>query len=398
MSSRVNQRSFRSVDANTVAVIAALPWGVTALVTALRFRNSKSLADESAIAPDDAPLVSVVIPARNEARNIERCVRSVLTATYPNLDVVVVDDHSTDATGEIARRIAAEDNRVRVIDNKPLPEGWFGKQWACETGARASRGDIILFADADTKHESDLITRSVNMMRRRKADLFSVAGKQELGSFWELLVQPQIVGMLVVRYGGTESVSNSRFVSGKIANGQCLFVRRDAYEELGGHSLVRSHVADDMMMAQRFFARGKRVVLAEGLDQLSTRMYTSLGELVRGWGKNVYAGGIDSLPGGRLLGPLFPFLLLSAPLSGLLPALILVAALFFTVPQPLNLWALITQIFLLVWWIFVYFRISRSPLYAFLSPIGAAVVFYIFLRAVLRGRRVIWKDREYVSA
>ena len=378
-------------------MIAALPLGIVALVTAIRFRNSKSIADESAVPPADAPLVSVVIPARNEERNIERCVRSVLSATYPNLEVIVVDDHSTDATGDIARRIAVEDTRLRVIANSTLPDGWFGKQWACETGASESVGEIILFADADTTQSSDLITRSVSMMRRRNADLFSVAGKQELGSFWELLIQPQVFGMLAVRYGGTESVSKSRFVSNKIANGQCLFVRRDAYESLGGHGLVKSHVADDMMMAQRFFANGKNVVIAEGLEQLSTRMYTSLGELVRGWGKNVYAGGIDSVPGGLFGRILFPFTLLGAPLSGVLPALILLASVFFRLPEPLVVWATVAQVMLLVWWTFVYLRIGRSPLYAFLSPLGAAVVFYIFLRAVLRGRRVMWKDREYVS-
>ena len=369
-----------------------------ALVTAIRFRHSQSLDDVPGDPTDDAPLVSVVIPARNEERNIERCVRSVLTATYPRLEVIVVDDHSTDATGDIARRIAAEDMRVRVISNPDLPNGWFGKQWACDNGARESKGEIILFADADTTQSTDLVTRSVNMIQRRNADLFSVAGKQELGSFWELLVQPQVFGMLIVRYGGTESVSKSRFVSSKIANGQCLFVRREAYEELGGHALVKSHVADDMMMAQRFFARGKNVVLAEGYDQLSTMMYTSLGELVRGWGKNVYAGGIDSIPGGWFGRLFFPFLLLSAPLSGILPALILLTSLFVAVPAPLVVWAAATQLMLLVWWVFVYWQIERSPLWALLSPLGAAVVFYIFLRAVIRGRRVMWKDREYVSA
>ncbi|MEO8576983.1 MAG: glycosyltransferase family 2 protein [Gemmatimonadales bacterium] len=386
------------MTANTIALIAALPWGLMALVTAIRFRNSTSLADESADASPDSPLISVVIPARNEERNIERCVRSVLTATYPRLELIVVDDHSSDATGAIARRIALEDPRARVIDNPDLPEGWFGKQWACETGARESDGEIILFADADTKQSSDLVTRSVNLMRRRNADLFSVAGKQELGSFWELVVQPQVFGMLAIRYGGTESVSKSRFATSKIANGQCLFVRRDAYEELGRHALVKSHVADDMMMAQRFFARGKNVVIAEGFDQLSTRMYTSLGELVRGWGKNVYAGGIDSVPGGQLGRLFFPLVLLSAPLSGLLPPLILLASVLFRIPEPLVVWAAGTQIFLLVWWAFVYWRIKRPPLYALLSPLGSAVVFYIFLRAVMRGRRVMWKGREYLSA
>ena len=235
-------------------------------------------------------------------------------------------------------------------------------------------------------------------MRRRNADLFSVVGAQELGTFWEKLVQPLVFGMMWVRYGGTESITNSRFVTSKIANGQCLFVRRDTYEELGGHSLVKSHVADDMMMAQRFFARGKRVVAAEGESQLSTRMYTSLDELVRGWGKNVFAGGRDSVPWGAFGRLLFPFLLLSAPLITLAPAVVLVASLFFRVSVDLRLWAVIAQSANLVWWLAVYPRMKVSPLYAFLSPLGALIVLYIFVRAALRGQRVVWKDRSYMSS
>ncbi|HVF41206.1 MAG TPA: glycosyltransferase, partial [Gemmatimonadaceae bacterium] len=259
-----------------VGALAASPWVIAPIVTIVRIRKSISLADESSDAPADPPIVSVIIPARNEARNIERCLRSVLTTTYPNVEVIVVNDHSEDGTGDIARMIGSGDARVRVVDNDPLPDGWFGKQWACTTGAREARGQILLFADADTFHSRDLLTRSVNAMQRRNADLFSVAGRQELGSFWERIIQPQIFGIMAARYGGPEIVTNSRNVSDKIANGQCLFVRRDVYDELGGHSLVRQHVADDLMMAQRFFAAGKRVVLTEGLDQLSTRMYTSL--------------------------------------------------------------------------------------------------------------------------
>ncbi|HZK79127.1 MAG TPA: glycosyltransferase, partial [Gemmatimonadaceae bacterium] len=196
-----------------LGAIASLPWIISPIVTALRVHNSKSLDDESADPPANPPLVSVVIPARNEARNIERCVRSVLTATYPNLEMIVVDDHSTDGTGDIARRIAVEDSRVHVIANPDLPDGWFGKQWACQNGAQASRGEIICFADADTTQSSDLITRSVNAIQRRGADLFSVAGRQELGSFWEKLLQPQIFSLMVIRFGGTETVTNSPRVS-----------------------------------------------------------------------------------------------------------------------------------------------------------------------------------------
>ena len=379
------------------AIIAALPWILTPIITAVRVRGSKSLDDESGSPPDDPPLVSVVIPARNERRNIERCLRSVLSSDYPRLEVIVVDDGSTDGTGDIARERGAGDTRVRVIETGALPEGWFGKQWACETGAKNSRGEIILFADADTVHSSDLVTRGVNMMLRRNADLFSIMGRQELGSFWERLVQPQVFSIMSVRYGGTESITRSRFVKDKIANGQCLFVRRDTYEELGGHSLVRSHVAEDMMMAQRYFASGKRVVLAEGLNQLSTRMYTSLRELVHGWGKNVYAGGRDAVPMGIVGQALFPFMLLSAPLITLSPALALLAAILFDLPASMLLWAAISQAALLVWWLYVYRSIGESFLYVILSPIGAAVTLYIFARAIARGRRVRWKDREYIS-
>jgi Glycosyltransferases involved in cell wall biogenesis len=103
-----------------------------------------------------------------------------------------------------------------VIDNAALPEGWFGKQWACQNGARAARGEIICFADADTTQSPDLITRSVNAIERRHADLFSVAGRQELGGFWEKLVQPQMFGLLIIRYGGTDSVTNSKRVTTRL--------------------------------------------------------------------------------------------------------------------------------------------------------------------------------------
>jgi chlorobactene glucosyltransferase len=386
------------VTGATLAVIAALPWIITPIVTAIRVMGSKSLDDESPVPPDDPPSLSVVIPARNEAHNIERCVRSVLSNDYPHFDIVVVDDQSADGTGDIVRSIAQTDARLRVIETGAPPEGWFGKQWACDTGARSTKGEIILFVDADTTQSSDLITRSVNAMRRRHADLFSVMGRQELGSFWERLIQPQMFSLLSVRYGGTESITKSRFVKDKIANGQCLFVKRSVYEEFGGHALVKSHVADDMMMAQRFFERGKQVVIMEGTKQQSTRMYTSLSELINGWGKNVFAGGRDSMPFGSFGQIFFPLLLLSGPLIGLAPALVLIARVFVEFPEPVVLWAAISQSALLIWWIALYFKIEESPAYAVIAPLGAAMILYIFARAALRGQRVSWKGRSYVSS
>jgi chlorobactene glucosyltransferase len=380
------------------AILWSLPWIIPPLLTWLRLRNSRSLADISEIPPANPPLVSVIVPARNEARNIARCVASILSTTYPQMELIVVDDASTDGTADAARRAAGSDARVRIVGNEPLPEGWFGKQWACSSGAALARGSILQFTDADTVHAPDLITRSINAIVRTDADLFSIAGRQELGGFWEKVIQPQIFTILSMRYGGTESVNQSTSVRNKIANGQCIFIKRESYEAIGGHASVRASVAEDLMLAQCFFAARKRVVLMLGVDQLSTRMYASLREIISGWRKNVFAGGLDSVPFGKVGQSLFPLALLLPPVMELLPVLALVlAGLGMPAGTGLLLWAAISAGATLLWWLVAYITVDENPLYALAYPLGALVLLYIFLTAVIRGRRVSWKGRTYIS-
>jgi len=378
-------------------LLFSLPWILPQVVTYFRLRNSRTLDDESADAPANAPLVSIIIPARNEAHNIGRCVTSILATSYPRIELFVVDDGSTDGTGDAALLAARGDPRARVVVNRPLPEGWFGKQWACTTGAEAASGEILLFTDADTHHAPDLVTRSVNAINRTRADMFSVAGRQELGGFWERLIQPQMFSILSMRYGGTESVNNSRRPSEKIANGQCIFFTKSGYEAIGGHASVKTVVAEDLMLAQTVFARGKKLVLMLGVDQLSTRMYRSLDELINGWRKNVFAAGLDAVPFGALGRIVFPLALLTPPVMQLMPLVVLVAASLGFVSGALILWATIAAIATLLWWIVAYVQIEESPLYALAYPLGASVLLYIFASAILRGRRVTWKGRTYIS-
>ncbi len=381
----------------TSALLWSLPWIVPPLVTWFRLRGSRSLDEESDVAPADAPLVTVIVPARNEAHNIARCVSSILSTTYPRLELVVVDDASTDDTARIARDAVADDSRARVVANAPLAEGWFGKQWACANGAREARGDVLLFTDADTCHASDLVTRSVNAMLRTDADLFSVVGRQELGGFWERVIQPQVFTILSMRYGGTESVNRSPRVVDKIANGQCIFMKRSSYDAIGGHGSVRACVAEDLMLAQTFFAAGMKSVLMVGVNQLSTRMYTSLGEIIAGWRKNVFAGGLDSAPFGMLGRVLFPFFLLLPSFMGLFPPVVLILGALGLVSGSLLLWAAIATIASLVWWSVGYVTIGEPVAYALVYPLGALMLLYIFTSAIIRGRRVQWKGRTYFS-
>jgi hypothetical protein len=156
-------------------------------------------------------------------------------------------------------------------------------------------------------------------------------------------------------------------------------------------------VAEDLMLAQRFFAARKRVVLMLGLNQLSTRMYASLGEIITGWRKNVFAGGLDSVPFGKMGRTFFPLVLLLPPLMQLLPVLVLVLSPLGHATPGMMLWATIATAVTLVWWIVVYVTVGESPLYALAYPLGALVLLYIFVTAVLRGRRVSWKGRTYIA-
>ncbi|HTE48180.1 MAG TPA: glycosyltransferase family 2 protein [Gemmatimonadaceae bacterium] len=379
------------------AALWSLPWVILPIVVLLRARNSRSLDSVSADIVAPAPLVSVIIPARDEQRNIDRCVRSVLSSRYPSLEVIVVDDHSSDGTGDIARAVAANDARLRVIEAPELPTDWFGKQWACATGAAAARSEVLVFTDADTQHADDLIPRVVNAMRERGADLLSIAGEQAMDTFWERIVQPQMFALLTIRYGGTEHVSRATRPEDAIANGQFIAVRREPYDAIGGHAAVRHLVAEDMGLAQEFVRARRRLVLLVGARQLSTRMYTSFRELVDGWRKNIYAGGRNASLGGTFGRTIYPLLLLSIPVLGLLPPIALVLAGVGLLSSAWLFWSAIAVSAALVFWGAIYRFLEQPVAYAALYPLGLAMLAYIGIGAIARGHRVQWKKREYLS-
>ena len=379
------------------ALLAASPWIVFPAITILRVRRSKELAELPPEPPSNAPLISVIIPARNERRNIESSIRSALGGNYPHLEVVVVDDRSSDGTGDIARTIGQDDPRVRVTETTPLPDTWFGKPWACALGARAARGEIFCFTDADARHGPHLASRAARTMADRSLDMLTIVGRQELGTFWENVVQPHVFWMLASRYGGTESINDSPNTKDKIANGQCIFVRREAYESIGGHEAVHDQVAEDVALAQRLFAAGKKTAVIRGHDELSTRMYTSLAEIMAGWRKNVFAGGREAMPWGRIGQAIFPLLLLVAPALTLVPPFTLAIGALFGASQTILIAATLAMAAQLVTWVLVYHWMDAPTRYAAIYPLGAIVFVVIAFQALARGSRVEWKGRSYVS-
>ncbi len=386
------------------ALVGAALWVGMIIAVVVRFLDSKQLDEYPATIPAVPPLVSVIIPARNEAHNIERCLTSVLSTTYPMMEVIVVDDHSTDGTGEIARRIATADvvngfgfSRVRIVDAPPLPSGWFGKQWACHSGAAVAGGDLLCFIDADTWHGPELIARSVNAIHSRDAALFTVAGHQEMGSFWEKVIQPFVFVTLLVRYGGLEAMSRSTNPYKKIANGQFMLIARGAYDEAGGHVALKTHVAEDLRMAQRFTELGFPAHMVLAREQMTTRMYTSLGEIRRGWGKNVYAGGRDTLPLNAVTRALLPLVFPFVPLLPLIPIFAACLAWLGVLGDNALIFGAIGTVASALFWMAAYGYARLNPLWGLLYPVAAFVLSFIFAEAAWRGSNVAWKGRDYIS-
>jgi len=236
--------------------------------------------------PEDEPLVSIIVPARNEERNIRRCVTSLLEQDYPNFEVIVVDDGSTDATAAIVLDLQHQHPRgarLRIIHVPDLPPGWAGKPYALHTGALAARGSWFLFTDADTCHAPPALRAALASAQRRGAALFSLGTAQELPGFWERVLMP-IAFMGITALYPSRAVENPR-TSVAIANGQFLLLRHDAYEHVGGYAAphLRLSVVEDRDMAMTIKRAGYRLQLADGRRLVHVRMYQGLRETWRGW-------------------------------------------------------------------------------------------------------------------
>lgn len=378
--------------------LVALPWLIVPLWVYWRATASRSLADYAPARGDTLPLVTVIVPARDEAPNIARCVRSILATTWARLELIVVDDHSTDGTGRIAWDAMAGDARARVTVPPPLPDGWFGKQWACAHGASLATGDLLLFTDADTWHAPDLVSRAITAFTERRADLLTVMGRLETGSFWEHVVQPAMSTGFFTLFGGTEAMSRPRAPRHRLASGQFILVRSEGYDALGGHGAVRGYVAEDVMLAQTWAAAGRNVQVVTGIEHLSVRMYRSLREIVHGWGKNMWAGGRHFLPDLPLVTTVARVVSPLSPVGGALPGLLPLLALLGVVPAWWGTLGAAGYAYqTAVWWA-LYRRVGARPAYALTYPLACAVIFWIVVRGVVRGSRTEWKGREYRAA
>jgi chlorobactene glucosyltransferase len=320
-------------------------------------------------------------------------IASILATTYHPLELLVVDDRSTDDTAATVEGI--RDARLRLIPGQELPEGWYGKPWACYQGYLAAQGDLLLFTDADTRHAPELLGRAVGALISEKAALVTVAPLQRCVTFWERVVMPQIWFLLALRYQPA-AVNRARRERDVIANGQFILTTRQAYEATGTHAAVRQEVAEDLALAQTFLRHGLKLHFAFAERLMETRMYLGLSHLIEGWSKNIYLGGRRSFPHEPLLRGLVPVMLVVAMLAWLLPPAALLASAVNPHPADLIPAALLAATLSAVFWMLISHGMQIPAWYGLTYPLGALMALYIILRSTWRGgRRVEWRGRTY---
>jgi hypothetical protein len=233
--------------------------------------------------------ISVLIPARNEELSIEACVRSVLASKHVELEVIVLDDASTDRTAEIVRTIAAEDARVRLETAPPLPEGWCGKQAACFALSKLARFDTFTFLDADVRLDSDALARMQLFLKDSGAELVSGFPKQETGTLLEKLLIP-LINWVLLCFLPLWGMRHFRWAAFGAGCGQWFMTTRTAYEKVGGHSAVKSSLHDGLTLPRAYRKAGFWTDICDATNLATCRMYRSARGVWFGLAKNAREG------------------------------------------------------------------------------------------------------------
>jgi len=331
------------------------------------------------------PKVSILIPARNEENNIKKVIESSLKQNYPSFEVIVLDDNSTDKTYEIARNYEATNSNFKIIKGEKLPDGWFGKNWACYQLANNASGETLIFTDADNFFENDAVIKTVSILKQYDLDMFSVFPQQITTTFWEKLIIP-IIDLIV--YSGLILKTSYYFPFSLFAaaNGQWIAFKKSSYEELGGHSSVKNQIVEDVALARFFKKNKKKILVGAGTGVIYGKMYDNFKHIWSGLSKNLF--GLTDFK-------TIPFFII------LILMLLVCVVPYFLLFTLTNYFILILFIIILniIWRVLLAINFKHNILYStLLHPISILLITIIGINSFLKSKFGVlsWKEREII--
>jgi chlorobactene glucosyltransferase len=337
--------------------------------------------------PEDLPMVSILVPARNEEQNIGRCIRSLLAQDYPSFEILVLDDQSNDGTLAILRQMAESQPKLKVLAGSSPREDQSGKNWACSQLARQVQGDLLLFTDADTFHQPQSLREIVTALIGEQADLLTGFPRQQVISWIEKLLVPFFT-WASISFIPLWLAYRVRSQNLTVAVGQMMLFRREAYQKVGGHDALGNAIVDDLLFARKIKAAGLRWRVVRLSDLISCRMYHGGWGAVQGFTKKLFAA-FDFC----LFIYLFVFLWLA--ILFWTPAIVLASLTFGQAPNTRADELIICMGFSLLLWIIPYLETGIPFYLAFLYPVTVLANEVIAFRSLffsLTGR-LTWKER-----
>ncbi|MEJ2636897.1 MAG: glycosyltransferase family 2 protein [Calditrichia bacterium] len=331
------------------------------------------------------PLVSILIPARNEARNIADCLEGLLQQSYQNMEILLLDDESSDNTADIARSYCRKDRRIRLIEGRPLPSGWTGKNWACHQLSQHAGGEILIFTDADNRYHPRAVHNTLGWMQHYRLGMLSAFPQQITKTFAEKLVIPVIDILLYTLLPLWKTYRSARS-SLAAANGQWIAFTRDAYQHIGGHRAVKNWMVEDIELSRRAKSYRLNILTLAGTGIVFGRMYRSIGEIWNGLSRSLF--GLVSYRSYLFFAILTSFFLISV-----LPYLLLI------IPGwlPLTAAAIALNLYLrLILAIKYRHHLLESVIF---HPLAVSFVIAIGINSFLqiKQNRVFWKNRQITT-
>jgi chlorobactene glucosyltransferase len=362
------------------------------LINLLLNLRSLKKAKSSSELPNPAPLISVLIPARNEEANIEVCLDSLRRQDYPNFEILVLDDSSSDSTAEIVARIAAEDRRVRLLRGQPLPSGWAGKPFACHQLAQEARGSWLLFTDADTVHAPSVLRNVMGVALASNAALISGFPYQRTSSIWQKIAIPILFYFMLLCWMPFWWMQRSGRTLPSVAIGQFLFFSAGEYWAIGGHEAVKSRVLEDVWLGMEMARHHHKQLTLDLSKMVSCQMYTGFGPMWDGITRWLYmAVSVSTLAFFMMMATVL--LLFLAPFLWLIYGLLLA--------QPAFAWQILVVLQVAIVFLARFLagsRFSQPKTSIILHPVGVAFLLLVGFYAAyqhLRGAGVKWKGRVY---